>query len=168
MANFEIYAPVLLQHEGGYVYHPMDQGGPTCKGVTLETFRRYCGESRTTEELKNISYGTWKKIMKDGYWDRCKCDNINSQSVAEIFADWCVNSGAIAIRKVQFLLSLQQDGIVGSKTLKAINESNPEDLFNRIKAARTQFYIDIVKRNPSQKVFMNGWTNRINSFVYKG
>ena len=106
--------------------------------------------------------------MNDGFWDKCKCDDINSQSVAEIFADWCINSGAVAIRKVQFMLSLQQDGIVGAKTLKAINESNPEDLFNRIKSARTQFYIDIVKRNPSQKVFMNGWMNRINSFEYRG
>ena len=166
MADFMKFAPHLLQLEGGYVWHPEDKGGPTNTGITLRTFRQHCGQDRTIADLKEMSYGTWCKIMKEQYWDKCRADEISSQSVADIVVDWSVNSGLVGLRKVQEILSQKPDGIVGPKTLAAINGAEPQELFERIKAARKQFYIDIVKRSPSQKVFMNGWMNRINSFVF--
>lgn len=53
-------------------------------------------------------------------------------------------------------------------TIDAINAHDPKELFNRVKEARKQFYANIVRRDPSQKVFMNGWMNRIESFTFKG
>ena len=167
MADFAEYAPKLLKHEGGYVWHPLDLGGPTCKGVTLATYRQYYGMSKTVENLKNIPFGHWKTIMKEGYWDKCRADEIVSQPVAEIAVDWCVNSGTSGIRKVQEIAGTTADGIVGPKTIAAINAADPKDLFERIWNARHQFYVNIVKKNPSQKVFMNGWMNRLNSFKYE-
>lgn len=167
MANFDTYAPVLLRLEGDYVWHSEDKGGPTNKGVTLSTFRNVFGESKTIEDLKEISYGDWKKIMKDGYWDKCKADDIKSQPLADIIVDWCVNSGTVGIRKVQEIAGVKPDGIVGPKTLAAINSSDQKELFERIWNARRQFYVNLVKKNPSQKVFMNGWMNRLNAFKYE-
>jgi lysozyme family protein len=105
--------------------------------------------------------------MKDGYWDMVKGDEIYNQSLAEIIADWAVNSGKSGIRKVQELVGCKADGIVGPITLSLINTSDPEQLHERIWKARQQFYINIVKRNPSQKVFMNGWMSRLNQFKYE-
>lgn len=167
MADFNKYAPKLLQLEGGYTNHPDDLGGPTNKGITLATYRAYCGKEKTVKHLREMSYGTWQNIMKDLYWDRCKADEIDNQSVAEIMVDWCVNSGNIGIRKVQGILGCTADGIVGPITLSLINSSDPEVLFDRIKSARKQFYINIVKKNPSQKIFMNGWMNRLSMFNFK-
>lgn len=168
MADFKKYAPKLLQVEGGYVNHPDDSAGPTNKGITLATYRDYCGQDKTIADLQNISYGTWQKIMKDMYWDKCKADHIDSQSVAEILVDWCVNSGMVGLRRVQELVGAKPDGIAGPITLSLINTSDPKMLFDRIMAARNQFYINIVKKNPSQKVFMNGWMNRLGHFKYEG
>lgn len=167
MADFNKYAPTLLQFEGGYVYHPSDKGGPTMSGVTLETYRKFYGRDKTVEDLKRISKEEWRTIMKDGYWDKCKADSIVSQSIAEIMVDWCVNSGLVGIRKVQEIAGVKPDGIVGPMTLNAINNSNYPELFDRIWKARQQFYINIVKRSPSQRVFMNGWMNRLNSFNFE-
>jgi lysozyme family protein len=167
MADFKIYAPKLLQLEGGYVNHPEDKGGPTNKGVTLSTFRKYCGQERTIKDLRNISYGTWQGIMKDLYWDKCLADKIENQSVAELAVDWCVNSGLVGLRKVQEIAGTKPDGIAGPKTIAAINNANQEELFDRIMSARKQFYINIVKRNPSQKIFMNGWMNRLSVFKFE-
>ena len=167
MAKFSEYAPKLLRFEGGFVNHPNDLGGVTNLGVTIQTYRDYCGQDKTIKDLQNMSYGTWQNIMKDMYWDRCKADEIESQSVAEIVADWCVNSGVSGIKKVQEVLGCKPDGIVGPITLSLINTSDPHSLFDRIWNARKQFYTNIVKRNPSQKVFMNGWMNRLNAFKFE-
>lgn len=167
MADFKRYAPKLLKIEGGFVNHPEDKGGVTNLGVTLETYRAYCGADKTVKDLQNISYGTWEKIMKDLYWDKVKADEIDSQSLAEIIADWCVNSGLAGVRKVQEIVGCKPDGIVGPITLSMINTSDAELLHERIWKARQQFYINIVKRNPKQKVFMNGWMNRLNQFKFE-
>ena len=167
MAEFGKYAPKLLQLEGGFVNHPEDKGGITNKGVTLQTYRSYCGQDKTVKDLQNISYGTWQNIMKDMYWDKCRADEIESQSLAEIIVDWCVNSGMVGLRKVQEIVGCKPDGIVGPITLSLVNSSDASNLFDRIWKARQQFYINIVKRNPSQKVFMNGWMNRLCQFKYE-
>ena len=150
------------------MWHPADKGGPTNKGVTLETYQAHFGSHKTVNDLKNIPYGEWQQIMKAGFWDKCKADNIDNQSVAEIIADWCVNSGMVGLRRVQELVGAKPDGVAGPITLSLINSSDPEMLFNRIKMARNQFYINIVKRNPSQNVFMKGWMNRLSHFEYEG
>jgi lysozyme family protein len=167
MARFDKYAPKLIRLEGGYSWHPEDKGGATCQGVTIGTYREYYGNDKTPEDLKDISYKEWSHIMKTGYWDKCKADKIENQSLAELIADWCVNSGLAAIRKVQEIVGCKPDGVVGTITLSLINSSDPKELFERIWNARHQHYINIVKKNPSQKVFMNGWMNRLNSFKFE-
>ena len=167
MADFKKYAPKLLQLEGGYTNHPDDQGGPTNLGVSYNVYKAYCGQEKTIKDLQNMSYGTWEKIMKDLYWDKCLADEIDNQSVAEIVVDWCVNSGLVGLRKVQELVGTKPDGIAGPKTLKAINEAEQSELFERVMNARKQFYVNIVKRNPRQKVFMNGWMNRLLMFKFE-
>lgn len=136
-------------------------------GVTLKTFRDYYGNDKTISDLKSMNSIQWEHIIKNGYWDKCKADYITSQSVAEIFVDWCVNSGLAGIRKVQDITGVRPDGNVGPLTIKAVNANDPQELFTRIKEARKQFYVNIVRRDPSQKVFMNGWMNRIDSFTFK-
>lgn len=167
MADFKEYAPKLLQLEGGYTNHPDDLGGPTNKGVTLNTYREYCGREKTIKDLRNMSYGVWCDIMKDMYWDKCKADKIDNQPLAEIIVDWCVNSGMVGLRKVQEIVGAKPDGICGTITLSLINSSDAESLFDRIMSARKQFYVNIVKKNPSQKVFMNGWMNRLGKFKFE-
>ena len=167
MADFSKFAPKLLKLEGGYTDHPEDQGGPTNLGITLNTYRAYCGQEKTIKDLQNMSYGTWEKIMKDMYWDKVKGDEIDNQSLAEIIADWRVNSGPAGVMKVQEVLGCRPDGIVGPITLSLINTSDAEALHERIWKARQQFYINIVKRNPKKKVFMNGWMNRLLMFKFE-
>lgn len=168
MADFKVYAPKLLQLEGGYSNHTEDKGSHTMMGVTLATYQSYCGQEKTLKDLQNMSYETWQNIMKDLYWDKCLADEIENQSVAELLVDWCVNSGMVGLRKVQEIAGAKPDGIAGPKTLAAINGAKAEELFDRIMQARKQFYVNIVKRNPKQKVFMNGWMNRLLMFKYEG
>jgi lysozyme family protein len=64
-------------------------------------------------------------------------------------------------------VKVEVDGIVGPKTLTAINCADQEMLFNTLKIERKVFLNNIIKRKPNQIVFYNGWMNRVNSFEYK-
>lgn len=169
MANHLLLIPKVLKWEGGFVNHPNDKGGATNKGVTLSTFRKYFGKTKTVDDLKNITNEQWQYIFKKGFWDRWKADLIKNQSIAELLVDWLYNSGTWGIKYPQQVLGVVPDGVVGSKTIAAINSyPSQEELFYKLWNRRKKHYEDIVKRNPSQKIFLKGWMNRLNSFKYNG
>lgn len=161
MAEFHRFAPLLHSLEKGVADYKEDKGGFTVDGVTLSTFRRYYGEGKTRDDLLAMTAGQWAFIMKSGYWDKAKADQIDNQKIAEIIADWCVNSGTARIRDVQAILGVKPDGVVGPITLKAINGSDPAELYRRLMNARVGFFEKIVVRDPKQKKFLTGWMNRL-------
>lgn len=110
-----------MRWEGGFVNDPADAGGATNKGVTIGTFRQFYGKDATVEQLKNITDAQWMHIFKKGYWDRWKADEINSQKIADILVGWVWGSGVYGIKIPQRILGVKEDGIVGQKTLQAVN-----------------------------------------------
>ena len=62
---------------------------------------------------------------------------------------------------------MKADGIVGSKTISCINSQNQEEAFKKIWNRRKKFYDSLVAKNPSQKVFLKGWMNRLNAFKFE-
>lgn len=168
MAKFDDYAPKLSKWEGNkFKVDPDDYGGATNRGVTLATFRKVFGASKTVEDLRNMTDDQWRIVMKGMFWDACCGDYLLNQSVAEIFVDWCINSGLGKIKMVQQMVGTTADGIVGAKTIAAINKANQEALHRRIKLARAQRYIDQINANYRQMKYFNGWFNRIIDFNYR-
>lgn len=168
MAKAELLKDFILKWEGGFSDHPADRGGATNKGITLATFRQFYGKDSTVDDLRSMTDAQWLHIFKTGYWDRWKADDIESQSVANILVDWVWASGVYGIKEPQKLLGLTADGIVGPATLKAVNSQDAKEFFEKLKEARISFVERIVASNPSQKVFLNGWKNRINDFKFVG
>lgn len=163
MADAKILQPFILAWEGGYGNHPADKGGPTNKGVTLDTFRSFYGKDRTITDLKAITDEQWLHIFKKGFWDKCRADDIKSQSVANLIVDWAYHSGvSTAVKKVQQIVGVKADGQLGPVTLAAINGKNPRDLFNQIWQSRKTFLEKLGNFN----VFSFGWMNRINAIGY--
>ena len=163
MAKAEKLMAFIHKWEGDFANNPYDGGGCTMKGVTLSTYRDYFGQYKTCEDLRYITDEEWLYIFKDGYWDKCKADEIDSQIVANIIVDWAWMSGVkTAVKKIQKLLGVEVDGIVGRETINAINNCNEDILFNDIYNERVRFYTNIVEKKPSQKMFLHGWLNRLN------
>ncbi len=174
MAQFNSFFKNLMVLEGGFVDDPKDHGGATFRGLTLYTWEKSGWDKNHDDhidiaDLKLITPEDAAKVYKLLYWDYIKGDEINSQSIAEIIFDWAVNSGtATATKKVQSLLGIKADGVFGPNTLKAVNQAIPQNLFELIKSSRIAFYASIIKRDPSQIKFKNGWNNRIQNFIFKG
>jgi lysozyme family protein len=167
MANHLELVPFIRKWEGGYSNKKNDKGGCTMQGVTIKTFKSYFGEDKTCSDLKQITDEQWAYVFKDGYWNPCKGDDINDQSIANIIVDWAWMSGVkTAVKVVQKLVGVKADGIIGKQTLSAINSSNAPKLFESIYNEREKFYYDIVERDPSQKKFLTGWLNRLHDFQY--
>lgn len=161
MANIKQALEKVLRWEGGISNHPNDKGGLTAYGITQNTYSNYYEGS-----VINITKEQIETIYRVGYWNKINGDLINNQSVAELLFDFAVNSGArTAVTKIQMLLGVKTDGVCGPKTVAAINAKDPKVLFNELHDVRVAFYKSIVTKNSSQKVFLKGWLNRVNSYT---
>ena len=191
MANIEHFIPFLIKWEAGIIKKnnetnesffqragktgwaddPDDSGGQTMVGVTMATYEEFCrkkGYPRpTSERLMNLSYDDWKSVLKMFYWDRWRADEIKSQSIAEIVCDWVWASGIYGIKIPQELVGVMPDGIVGPKTIAAVNSKNPRELFDRIKIARFDFIEDICRKRHANNKFKRGWLNRVNDIKFE-
>lgn len=165
MAHHSKLVPFILRWEGGFVNDPDDRGGATNMGITLGTYEHYCrrrGYPRpTVERLRGLSQETWEDIFVSMYWQRWRADMITSQAVANILVDWLWLSGGYGITIPQRVLGTRQDGIVGAKTLRAVNRSNPQELFDRIYRERLAFIDRICAFRPANNKFRRGWINRL-------
>lgn len=167
MADYRDLLTIIKKWEGGYINDPDDSGGATNKGVTLATFRQFYGKDKTAEDLKKLTDAQWLYIFLNGYWDKMKASQIKNQAIANIVVDWAWASGpGTATKCIQDILGVDVDGIVGPKTLQAINTAPQNSLFDKIKSARIKFVERLAELRPKDKKFLSGWKNRINSFFF--
>lgn len=165
MANHTKLKPIVLKWEGGYQTY--DSAVCTMKGVTLATYQAYYGKSKTCEDLKKITDEQWDHIFKHGYWDKWKADRIECQSIANLVVDWVWASGKYGIIYPQRVLGVTADGIVGEKTLAAINNHpNKKELFEKLWKRREEHFRSLA--TGSRKAFLKGWLNRLNDFKWLG
>ena len=167
MANHKKLEPFILRWEGGFVNDKDDLGGATNMGVTLATYRSVFGSKKTVNDLKRMTRVQWSVIFKKFYWDKWEADNIKDQNVANILVDWLWCSGSYGIKIPQRVLGVSADGIVGSKTIAAINARDGRELFDTIKQERKDYIDRICQTRPQNKTFTKGWLNRINSLDYE-
>ena len=171
MAKVEQLVPHIVKWEGGFVNDPDDLGGATNIGVTLTTYKLYCRRKGypvpTVERLKNLTKEQFADILKSMYWDACKADEIVSQSVANAIVDWAWNSGtSTAVKEIQRVLGVKNDGIIGNITLAAINSQSPLPLFGRVQQARIAYLHRICNARPANNKFIKGWLNRVQSLSF--
>ena len=167
MAKYEKLIPTVLKFEGGFANHPSDPGGATNSGVTLSTFRNVYGKDKTVQDLKNMTNEQWEHIFKTRFWDRWKADDIDNQAIANLLVDWLWASGVYGIKYPQEVLGVKTDGIVGLKTLAAINYyPNKKELFEKLWNRRKKHFEDIVRNRPQSKVFLKGWLRRLSDFKW--
>ncbi len=163
-----------LRWEGGYVNHTVDKGGPTNRGITEKVLHSaYKSGLVKNDNIRTLSLDDAMTIYKTRYWSPYKWERYK-EPVDMIMFDMTVNHGyknAVKIAQracVSLGKSIAIDGLWGAKTAAALSVLSleaPYTLSKMLLTKRLNFYNDIVKNNPSQKVFLKGWRNRTYSLA---
>lgn len=138
----------------GYVNDPDDTGGETKFGVA---------KSANPElNIATLTYAQAKEIYKRNYWVKCRCGELTEKLATHVF-DAAVNHGTTtAIKMLQRAVNVSDDGLLGPKTIAAIQALPEKQVVYFFIQHRRNFYLKIVERNPSQMKFLKGWMNRLN------
>ena len=97
-------------------------------------------------------------------WDECSNILLIAKPTGEVYFDCCVNTGAKQSNKfLQRAVGTEPDGVIGPKTLAAIQKSDAYKLAFKIIDQRQTFYENLAYNKVSLKKFLKGWTNRNNN-----
>lgn len=141
--NFDKMLKFVLLREGGYSNNPNDKGGETNKGITYQTYNSY-RKSRglSPRSVKYITDEEVRDIYYNNYYKASGADKIQNPKLAAYVFDIAVNMGVS--RAKEFLA-------------KSGNDLNTYEQLRRNK------YNQFVEYDSSQRCFLQGWNNRINS-----
>lgn len=151
--NFDDAFDRLMGHEGAYSAHPDDPGGETMWGITHDTARRngYLGD------MRDLPKATAKQIAKRQYWDAVCADSMPDAVKFDLF-DGAYNSGPKqAIKWLQRACYVDDDGVIGSKTLMAANTYDGRAIAARYNGHRLNMMTDL----KTWASFGRGWSKRI-------
>jgi lysozyme family protein len=151
----------IIRREGGYVNHPADRGGPTKFGITLATLRQV-NPGAAIEDVQRLTQDDAKRIYLDLYYHGPKFDQIVDDRLRALLVDSGVHSGPTrATRWLQHAVKTQADGIIGPKTLKAVEQYRPDHVRREVYGYRLRHLGEIITNSPSQSVFAKGWMARM-------
>lgn len=159
--RFEDCLARILKHEGGYVNDPLDSGGRTNLGVTQRVWEEFVGHPVTEADMKALTPEKIAPMYKLKYWNPSYCE-VLPKGLDYVVFDFAVNAGTgRSVKTLQQAIGCVADGVIGPKTMAAINDANPKDLITKFSDARADFYQGIVARKPDQARFIKGWLNRV-------
>lgn len=163
MDRFEKIFDYLLKVEGGYSNDKHDKGGKTKYGITEEEAREF----EYKGNMQDLTMDFAKNIYLKKYYLGNKLDKVANDKVALSICDWAVNSGKNGIKNAQIAINqltnanLDTDGIIGSKTLEALNTVDPEIFLEVYHNLQRIYYRSKVADDKTQENFLAGWLNRV-------
>ena len=163
MDRFDKIFDYLLKVEGGYTNDKHDKGGETTWGITKEEARDFGYKGSMQDLTKDFA----KNIYLKKYYLGNKLDKVVNDKTALSICDWAVNSGRNGTKNVQVALNqingsdLVVDGIIGNKTLEALNATDTGKFLEVYHNLQRIYYKGKVEVDKTQEDFLSGWLNRL-------
>ena len=148
MLTFEQAFDRLVDHEGGYVFNVNDPGGETKFGISKRSYPLL--------NIKTLDIESAKAIYLKDFWKPLG-DDAHPSIKFQAF-DFAVNSGIqTALRKLQRVIGVADDGHFGPVSRKALNAMPVSDVLMLYLAER----LDFMARLTTWDSFGRGWARRI-------
>ncbi len=151
--EFDKAFEVIIGHEGGYVNHPNDPGGETKFGISKRAYPNV--------DIKNLTLEGAKAIYERDYWQAIQGDKLPYGIAVQVF-DAAVNHGVRqAVLFMQRALKVDDDGVLGPKTIAAAWNMDEEVFRARFNAQRLRFFTNL--NDVQWSTFGKGWVRRVAS-----
>jgi lysozyme family protein len=182
MAGFKEAFANTLKFEDAHLSGKItvDVGGRTRFGIA-EKFHQDLPKEFFTGSAED-ALAEAEQIEQSGYWDRMRLSELADQEVANKLFDMAVNMGVhqaavLAQRAANGLLHgafpvaqslplggtvnrLTEDGVIGAKTLAALNSLDPVRTLQALRDLSADFYRHVASINPAQAGNLEGWLRR--------
>ncbi|HGY4723303.1 TPA: glycoside hydrolase family 108 protein [Citrobacter amalonaticus] len=164
----------VLLSERGYVNDPTDRGGETNLGISdkrdgvADGMTDVDGDSKPDTRIRDLTTGQAGQIYFRDYWYPAYCPLWPDEIALFVFDSAVQHNPKKAVQLLQEAAGFTGkyvDGIAGKNTRAAVEGADPDWLLNRLFVRRSRYYADIIKANPSQGKFLNGWFNRLDNLA---
>ena len=148
MGDFHRCIDRILAEEGGLSDHPADPGGLTNYGISQRSYPAL--------DIAALTLSEAQALYRRDYWQPLHGDLL-PPGLDLLMLDCAINQGVVtAIQLLQQALRIQDDGLIGPKTLSAAAVAMPGllDAFTAERALRYEF-------NRNEAVFGRGWYRRL-------
>lgn len=134
--------------------HPEDKGGVTKFGIA----EKY-NKNLTRIQIMNLTKDQARQIYEKKYWIPSFSGKMDWPLCLVHFDTAIIAGPKRAAEFLQEALKVTVDGIIGIKTLQALEKANSKMIALRYLAIRKKYH---ETRSESQrKAFLNGWLNRV-------
>jgi len=170
MLKLEFNSPANALHfnegENGYTFmgiyeyaHPMWSGWEIVHAVLAKekSLAKASVVLYFNMELRNAVLEFYKK----SFWDKMRLSEVRSQNTAEEVFVFGVNAGiSKAIKLAQKVVGVSVDGVIGSKTLEALNKFDEAEFSAEYDVEEIKYYEGLVAGNSNFRKYLTGWKNR--------
>ena len=181
MSAFDAAIAVLRHHEGGWSDDGHDSGGATNSGISLAFLRRigrvdsdgdgfvdgdldHDGDI-DADDIRLMTPEKSAKIYRKQFWDRYGYHRIANLGTAIKVFDLAVNMGPRAAHRclqracrAAMIKGIVDDGIIGPKTISAIDRADPASLMPAFRSEAAGYYRTIPSEYGVR--YLDGWLNR--------
>lgn len=166
----------------------------TNRGISAQAYATFYGKTPTEADMKALTAEQAYTIYKRNYWDKINGDLIKNQSVAEMMFQFVIGSGLGQISNLKDIANsvngkvifVSNDKPFTAAEIELINQLNALNYWTALKAWRLKFYNTIVANDIAKwekangrkiteaealkytdKQFLKGWINRLNSYTFE-
>lgn len=178
MYNFQKAFKIAMSLEFASMYDALHKNkgekGLTFMGIYEKAHPSWCGWEIIHQICKDYPYITKaskecyesiildemvQEFYKKEFWDKLRLDKINDEIIRVNLFCLGINIGhKNAIKIFQKIAHISQTGKINDETINAINKIDKNKAYiQEIK----EYYKEICRINPSKKVFLKGWLNRV-------
>lgn len=151
----------VLGEEGGYTADPADRGNWTSgvigQGMLKGTKFGISAFAYPGEDIQNLTVERARQIYLRDYWGPAGCDAVPDPVKLPLF-DTAVNSGVRgSIKLLQRAVGASPDGILGPRTLQAVQSMPAPRLVARFCGQR----LALMAGSAAWPTYSRGWTLRV-------
>jgi len=172
MNSFDRMFDIVAGHEGDFTADPADPGnwtgGEVGAGLCRGTRFGVSAAAYPDLDIAGLTLDAAKALYRRDYWDRIAGDRLPSALALLVF-DAAINNGTgRASRWLQSIAHVQQDGVIGPKTLDSITKiaARPGGVANLCTEFMVQRLVFMASL-PTWETFALGWARRLCRLPYE-